>query len=404
MNIGMLFQGIGTLFAQEPVIAIARVALIFLGILLVWLGVKGTLEPLIMVPMGFGMTAVNAGVLFLDANKIGTIFMDPLVSEPSALMDIMQIDWLQPVYTLTFSNGLIACLVFMGLGTISDVGNLLKYPFTSMTIAMFAELGTIITFPIARAMGLGYGDAAAVALVGGADGPMVLYASLMLAKDLFVPITIVAYLYLSLCYAGYPYLVKLLVPKELRGSLVKTTANRIEVKPKEKIIFDMIASAMLCILFPVAAPLFLSFFLGNAIKESGVFKYMELLENVFLYAATFFLGLLLGVLCEASTLLNPQILILLVLGIIALTLAGVGGIIGGYVVYLLNGRKNFNPVIGIAGVSCIPTTAKVAQKAAQAANKRVMILNYAMGASVCGVITTAILTGVFITVLSPELG
>ncbi|MEG1930494.1 MAG: sodium ion-translocating decarboxylase subunit beta, partial [Anaerovorax sp.] len=206
MDLGNLFQGIGTLFVQAPSVAIARVVLIIAGIALVYLGKKGTLEPLVMIPMGFGMAGVNAAVLFLDANTLGTIFIDPLVTNTDKLMSVLQIDFLQPIYTFTFSNGLIACLVFMGIGAISDVGNVLRFPFTSMFIALFAELGTIATFPIAHAMGLSYGEAAAVATIGGADGPMVLFTSLVLAKDLFVPITIVAYLYLSLTYAGYPYL------------------------------------------------------------------------------------------------------------------------------------------------------------------------------------------------------
>jgi oxaloacetate decarboxylase beta subunit len=397
MNLGMLFQGIGTLFVQEPKIAIARVILIFLGIFLVYLGKKGTLEPLIMIPMGFGMSAVNAGVLFFDSAKTGTIFMDSLVTDTDELMNILQIDFLQPIFTFTFSNGLIACLVFMGVGVISDVGNVLRFPFTSMLIAMFAELGTIVTFPIARAMGFTAGESAAIAVVGTADGPMVLFTSLILAKPLFVPITIIAYLYLSLCYGGYPFLIRLMIPKDLRAIAVKS-AKKTDISSKEKIIFDVVACTLLCLLFPMAAPLFLSFFLGNAIKESGVFKYMELLENVFLYTATFFLGLLLGVLCEASVLLNPLILKLLILGMLALALAGVGGIIGGYVVYLINGKK-FNPAIGIAGVSCVPTTAKVAQKEVQKANKRVVILQYAMGACICGVITSAILTGLYVSII-----
>jgi sodium ion-translocating decarboxylase, beta subunit len=397
MNLSNLFQGIGTMIYQEPKIAIARIVLIIIGILLIYLGKKGTLEPLIMIPMGFGMMAVNAGVLFMTAAKTGTLFMDPLVSETNGLMSILQIDFLQPIYTFTFSNGLIACIVFMGVGVLADVGNVLKYPFTSMLIAMFAELGTVATFPIAHALGLSYGESAAISIVGGADGPMVLFTSLVLAKDLFVPITIVAYLYLSLTYGGYPYLVRLLIPKELRGIVVKTS-KKTNITSGQKLAFDVIACMVLCLLFPVAAPLLLSFFLGNAIKESGVFKYSQLLEDVFLYTATFFLGLLLGVLCEASTILNPKILILLVLGIVALLLSGIGGIIGGYVVYLINGKK-FNPVIGIAGVSCVPTTAKVAQKEVQYINKRCVILQYAMGANICGVITTAILTGIYITVV-----
>ena len=116
MSILDLFQGIGTMFAQSPQIAIARVVLIFLGFLLVYLGVKGTLEPLIMVPMGLGMSAVNAGVLFLGENQIGNLIIDPLLSTTDELMTYMQINFLQPIYNLTFSNGLIACLVFMGIG------------------------------------------------------------------------------------------------------------------------------------------------------------------------------------------------------------------------------------------------------------------------------------------------
>lgn len=397
MNLINLFQGIDTLFYQEPKIAIARVVLIFLGILLVYLGKKEILEPLIMVPMGFGMSAVNAGVLFLSPTQTGTIFIDPMMSDTNGLMNILQIDFLQPIYTLTFSNGLIACIVFMGIGVLADVGNVLRFPFTSMLIAMFAELGSVATFPIAHAMGLTYGESAAISIVGGADGPMVLFTSLMLAKDLFVPITIVAYLYLSLTYGGYPFLIRLMIPKEMRGIVVKVSKKN-DITSGEKIAFDLIACTILCLLFPVAAPLFLCFFLGNAIKEVGITKYSQMLEDVFLYWATFFLGLMLGVLCEASTILNPKILILLILGMLALLLSGIGGIIGGYIVYLING-KQFNPVIGIAGVSCVPTTAKVAQKEVAAINKRCVILQYAMGANICGVITTAILTGIYITLI-----
>ena len=398
MNFINLFQGVGTLFVQEPKIALARIVLILLGILLVYLGKKEVLEPLIMVPMGFGMAAVNSGVLFLSASRIGTIFLEPMVTNTNELMNILQIDWLQPVYTFMFSNGLIACLIFMGIGVISDVGSVLKYPFTGMLIAMFAELGTVATFPIAHALGFSYGEAAAISLIGGADGPMVLFASLVLAEDLFVPITIVAYLYLSLTYGGYPFLVRFLIPKDLRGIVVKSSKKRNNISSKEKLAFDIIACIVLCLLFPSASPLFLSFFLGNAIRESGITRYAKLLEDVFLYSATFLLGLTLGVLCEASTILNPKILPLLVLGILALLLSGLGGIIGGYLVYLIN-NKNFNPVVGIAGVSCVPTTAKVAQMEVNRVTKFSFILEYAMSANICGVITTAILTGIYVTLV-----
>ncbi len=395
MNLANLFQGIGTMTIQEPGIVIARIVLILIGVLLIWMGKRGTLEPLIMVPMGFGMLAVNAGVLFMTATTTGTLFVDPLVSDTDGLMNLLQIDFLQPIYTLTFSNSLIACLVFMGIGVLADVGSILRYPFTSMFIALFAELGTILAYPIGRAFGLSYGEAAAIAIVGTADGPMVLFSSMMLAPELFVPITVIAYLYLSLTYGGYPFLVRLMIPKDLRGITVKLS-KKTNITSGQKMAFDVIACLVLCLLLPVAGPLFLSFFLGNAIKESGIVKYTKLLEDVVLYWSTFFLGLLLGVLCDASTIMNPDVLPVLVLGCVALLLSGVGGIIGGYLVYLING-KNFNPTIGIAGVSCVPSTAKIAQHEVTLVNKRAFILQIAMGANLSGVITSAIITGVYIS-------
>ncbi|MDD3173784.1 MAG: sodium ion-translocating decarboxylase subunit beta [Herbinix sp.] len=388
------------MFSQDPQIVIARILLILLGFLLVYLGAKKVLEPLIMIPMGFGMSAINAGVLFMSAGQVGNLFIDPMVTDTDGLMNIMQIDFLQPIYTLTFSNGLIACLVFMGIGVICDIGMVLSHPFIGMFLAMCAELGTIATFPIARLLGLTNGEAAAVSIIGGADGPMVLFTSLTLAPNLFVPITIVAYLYLSLTYGGYPFLIRFLIPKELRGKVVisrnKKTNN---VTSKEKLIFAVIANTVLCLLFPVAAPLFLSFFIGIAVRESGLDKYIKLIEDGFLYGATFFLGLMLGVLCDAKTILDPKILLLLLLGMLALLLSGIGGIIGGYIVYFLT-NKNFNPVIGIAGISCVPTTAKVAQKEVSKVNKMSFVMEYALSANICGVITTAILTGIYITLIA----
>lgn len=397
INLLYIFQGIATMVASDPLIIVARIVLILLGVAFVYLGAKGTLEPLIMIPMGVGMASVNAAVLYLSGTTMGTIFLDPMASEPSQLMDVLQINFLQPVYTFTFSNGLIACLVFMGIGVITDIGYMLISPMRSMFIALCAELGTLLTFPIAVAMGLTYKEAASIAMVGGADGPMVLYTSLILAKDLFVPITIVAYLYLSLTYAGYPYLIRLLIPKHLRG--IKMDPKQIPSFSKaEKMTFAIIGCVLLCLLLPVAAPLFMSFFLGIIIRESDVKPFVEFISGPVLYGSTFFLGLLLGVLCEAATILNPKVILLLFLGVTALLISGIGGIIGGYIVYWTSGRT-YNPVIGIAGVSCVPTTAKVAQKEARDANKFAIILPWAMGANICGVITSAIIAAIYVTVL-----
>ena len=392
-----LFQGIATLAASGPKIMFGRIFLMLLGFFLMYLGSRNVLEPLLMIPMGLGMSTINAGVMFLEGGKMGTLFVDPLMSDPTDLVNIMQINWLQPIYTLTFSNGLIACLVFMGIGVLLDVGYVMARPFQSMIIALFAELGTIAVFPIAVGLGLTEQEAASVATIGGADGPMVLFTSLVLARHLFVPITVVGYLYLGLTYGGYPYLIKWLIPKKLRGINMAADVGP-TITRQQKLVFAVVACTLLCLLFPVAAPLFFSLFLGVAVRESGLQNFADVIGETFLYGATFFLGLTLGVLCEANTLLDPTVLKLLLLGILALLISAIGGIVGGYVLYFATGKK-FNPMIGIAGVSCVPTTAKVVQKIATGVNPSAIILPQALGANISGVITTAIITGVYIALL-----
>jgi oxaloacetate decarboxylase beta subunit len=162
--------------------------------------------------------------------------------------------------------------------------------------------------------------------------------------------------------------------------------------------FAVVACTLLCLLFPVAAPLFLSLFVGVAVRESGLDAFKKLMEETFLYGATFFLGLTLGVLCEASTLLEPTVLKLLLLGMLALLVSALGGLAGGYALYFWSGGK-FNPIIGIAGVSCVPTTAKIVQKVASEANPGAIVLPQALGASISGVITSAIIAATFISLL-----
>jgi len=395
-----LFPGISTFFAVEPVIAVARVVLIILGFILAYFGFKGTLEPLIMVPMGIAMMAVNAGMLFLANGVVGNMFVDPLVSDAGELVDIMQINFLQPIYNLTFSNGLIACLVFMGIGARSEISYLLAKPWSSMVIAILAELGTFVTLVIGvLGFGLAPEAAAAIGTIGGADGPMVLFTALMLAPELFVPISIIAYLYLSLTYGGYPFIIKAMVPKKYRG--IDMCVEVPDVSQKSKFIFIVVTNFALCLLLPVASPLIFSFFIGMAVKEAKINRYTELLEEGLSYFATFFLGVVLGVLCEASTILNPTVLVILVLGILALAISAVGGLAGGWLMYWYHKRKgeDFNPVIGIAGVSCVPSTAKLAQHAAMEENPFAMIIPVAMGANIFGVITSAIAAGIFVSTI-----
>lgn len=392
-----LFPGIFTFFIQDNTVAYARLFLIAFGFALAYLGFTRTLEPLIMVPMGIGMISINSGVLFLQSGGIGNLFLDPLVANPNDLVNIMQINFLQPIYNFTFSNGLIACIVFFGIGAMSDIGFVLARPWACMVVAIFAELGTFVTMVLGYQLGLPIGEAAAVGTIGGADGPMVLFASLMMAPKLFVPISIIAYLYLSLTYAGYPYLIKLCIPKKYRA--LPMEFKPVEVPKTQKFMFTVIMCFVLCLLLPVAAPLIMSFFLGVAIKEAEIEAYQKLLDNTLLYCATLFLGLLLGVLCDAQTIMDPKVGLLIILGIVALAISAIGGIIGGWAVYWFQHGK-FNPTIGIAGVSCVPTTAKLAQYAVSEVNPGSLILPVALGANICGVIVSAIATGVFVSTIN----
>ena len=470
-----LFEGITTLADSPSVQCWTGVGLIILGALLVFLGKRGVLEPLLMIPMGLGMIVANAGNLYLDPTtaieservtearwinsenrsdvryftvegsadfseesaqtdkfihvkneeaiagflKAGTLEIidaktqkrlvgnvllqgdlnvEPLVQGEENIVALMQKDWIQPIYNYAFSNNLIACFIFMGIGVLLDVGFLMARPFQSVFVAFCAELGTIITFPVAIACGLNYGEAASIAMVGGADGPMVLFTSLKLAKDLFVPVTVVAYLYLGITYGAYPFLIRFLVPETLRKVRNKPPKKPIKVTADEKIAFTVVTCTVLCLLFPVGAPLFCSLFVGIAVREAGIQSFIRLIDQVFLYGGTFFLGLILGLLCSARTLLDEKVLILLVLGIFALTVSVVGGIIGGYIMYMITGRR-FNPVCGIAGISCVPTCAKIAQKEISRVAPDVIVLPDALGINISGVITSAIFTGVYIALI-----
>ena len=408
-QLGEIFTGFSVLAHSPWQTTCVRILLVFLGFLMIYLGRKGILEALLMIPMGLGMAVINVSGMFFDPvailegktpdpQKIGTLFLDSTVSDNMQLMSLMQVDWLQPIYTLAFSNGLIACLIFVGIGSLLDIGFVMARPYVSMFLALFAELGTFLTLPIAAIFYPDLGKAASIALVGGADGPMVLFGSLKMAPDLFVPITIVAYLYLGLCYGGYPYLVKLLIPKKLIGLKMPPEKPRKPITSGQKIVFAAVASAVLSFLFPVASPLIFSLFLGITIRESGLEKFQYIVSEIVLYGSTLMLGLLLGVLCEAETIMKPEVLPLLLLGILSLLLSGIGGIIGGYAMYFLSGRK-FNPVIGLAGVSCVPSCAKVAQKCVAKVNPGLIIMPYALGANICGVITTAIIAAVYMSLI-----
>lgn len=395
-NIWDFFPGLYSFFLMEPGHAIIRILLVLIGMFLVYMGYKEKLDPLLMLPLGFTMAVVNAGILIMGDGKLATLFVDPMVNEPTKLLDALQINFLQPFYNFTFANGLIACVVFMGIGVITDLDFFIARPFLSLFLAFAAELGTLLTLPLAVALGFNLKEAASIAIVGGADGPMVLFTSLMLAKHLFVPIAVMAYVYLGVCYAVYPYLIKLLIPKRLRAIPMDPMEIR-DVSSSEKFAFAIVAGVILSLVFPVAAPLFACFFFGVAVKESNIARFREFLD-ILLSGSTLFLGFTLGALLSVTVVMDPRVFLILILGMVALLLSGIGGLIAGLIAYKFSGGK-INPLIGIAAVSCVPTTAKVAQHCAMEVDETIMILPHAMGPCVAGVITTAILCGIYVTLV-----
>lgn len=408
VNVLELFEGVKTVLKQPLSMVLARMFLIALGGAMIYLGKKGVLEPLLMIPMGLGMATINAATMMFDPLNLhggfGNLFVEPqagattdAVRNAADLMTILQIDWLQPLYTFTFSNGLIACFVFMGIGSLLDIGYVIARPYMSMAVALCAELGSIVTFPLAQVFGFTAKQSAAIATVGGADGPMVLFTSLKLAPELFVPIAVVAYLYLGFAYGVFPFLVRAMVPKRLRA-IKMTPPKMADITPSKKMAIAVVACVVLCFILPVASPLLFSLFLGIVVRESGIKPFIELLQGPVLYMSTFILGTLLGILCDAGTIMDPKVLPLLGLGMLALGISGVGGILGGYLVWFLSKGK-INPVIGIAGVSCVPTTAKVAQKIVTKDNPQSIVLPDALGINIAGVLTSAIIAGVFISLL-----
>lgn len=373
---------------------ILRLFLIIGGVLVIYGGMKHILEPLIMVPFGLGTAVANAAYLTVKVN--GIILGNPHVSWNLTGYDWIQYFWLQPIYNFTFMTGLIAALVFMGIGVLTDISFLLAHPYVSLILASFAEFGTVFTFPIAVHMGLTPKQAAPVALIGGADGPVVLFSSLALAPELFIPITVVGYLYLSLLYLYHGKLAEIVIPKSMASKPMQLKTE--EVSRGEKIAFSILVPIMLSAIFPAASPLIVSFFIGVLIREVMIDRYVKLLDEVILSTSTFFLAFILGVTTTSDVIMNPVIGKVLLLGITALFLSSLGGMIGGIILSKLSKGK-LNPLLGVAAVSCVPTTAKIAQDIALKYNPENLFIMDLMGPNVAGVITTATVASLYLSLL-----
>ena len=374
--------------------------MICVGCFLLYLAIVKEFEPLILLPMAFGMILANlpgSGIIHMQ------YFVGDGLEHPM-WVEILNNGGLADMLYMGVKLGIYPPLIFLGIGTMTDFAPLISNP-KSLLLGAAAQFGIFGTYMGARLLtATGLVDftqkqSAAIAIIGGADGPMVLFGTLMMKPELFVSVSIIAYLYLSLTYAGYPYIIKALVPKKYRG--IDIEFDMPQVSQKAKFIFIVVVCLLLCLLLPVAAPLMLSFFLGMAVKEAKILPYQELLEGGITSFSSLFLGLVLGCLCEASTILNPTVGIILILGILALAISAVGGIAGGWLMYFVGKKtgKSFNPAVGIAGISCMPTTTKLAQHAVEEENPFAIVIPIAMGCNISGVIVSAIAAGVFVATI-----
>ena len=396
--LAQVFPGIATLFVEDPILGVVRVGLTILGFVLAYFGFKGKLEPLIMVPMGLGMIAVNCGVLFLAGDTTGTLIIDPLVSDTDSLMTAIQVNFLQPIYNFMFSNNLIACLVFMGIGARSEISFLLSRPWTCIIIAIFAEMGTFVTLALGvDFFGLDPASAASVAIIGGADGPTAILVALKMAPELLGAIAVCAYSYMALIPIIQPPIMRLLTTEKERA--IRMDPPR-QVSKNEKILFPIVSAIVTVILLPSAAWLIGMLMMGNLLRESGVTgRLSETAQNALINIVTILLGLSVGASARADLFLKKETLFILVLGIVAFAGGTAGGILFAKIMNLFS-KKKINPLIGAAGVSAVPMAARVAHKEGQRADPNNYLLMHAMGPNVAGVIGSAVAAGVLLGFLS----
>ncbi|MBQ5568717.1 MAG: sodium ion-translocating decarboxylase subunit beta, partial [Oscillospiraceae bacterium] len=290
--------------------------------------------------------------------------------------------------------GVYPCLIFIGVGAMTDFGPLIANPKTFF-LGSAAQFGVFFAFLGAILLGFTGNQAASIGIIGGADGPTAILTATTLAPELLGAIAIAAYSYMALIPMIQPPIMKLLTTEKERS--VKMEQLR-EVSKTEKIVFPIVVAGFVILLLPSTAPLIGSLMFGNLLKETGVTERLsDTAQNALMNIVTLFLGISVGATTVASRFLNPQTLYIILLGLIAFCFSTVGGLLVGKLMYKLSGGK-INPLIGSAGVSAVPMAARVSQMVGQKANPSNFLLMHAMGPNVAGVIGSAIAAGFMLKV------
>ena len=368
---------------------------------LLYLAIVKKFEPLLLLPIAFGMLLTN---LPMD---IGQKLMHPqfYVDETAGefidghlnIQKIVGEGGLLDLLYLGVKLGIYPPLIFLGIGVMTDFGPLIANP-KSLLLGAAAQLGVFAAFLMALALGalgLGFGvnEAAAIGIIGGADGPTAIYVTKTLAPKLLPAIAIAAYSYMALIPVIQPPIMRAMTTKKSRSVVMEQLRP---VSRTEKILFPIIVTIVVALIVPDAVALVGMLMLGNLVKESGVAERLaKTMQNELMNIVTIFLGVTVGSTATAETFLNPQTLGIIALGLIAFCFSTIGGLILGNIMYKLTGGK-VNPLIGSAGVSAVPMAARVAQVEGQKENTSNFLLMHAMGPNVAGVIGSAVAAGVFL--------
>ena len=364
--------------------------MIVISCILFYLAIVKKFEPLLLLPIAFGMLLTNlpgAGLYHPELFEGGHVHWENFsISNNVGLLDYLY---------LGVKLGIYPCIIFIGVGAMTDFGPLLANP-KSFLLGAAAQLGIFATFLGALALGFTYAEAGSIGIIGGADGPTAIYLTSKLAPGLLGPIAVAAYSYMALVPVIQPPIMKALTTQKEREIVMKQLRK---VSKKEKIVFPIVVTIFVSLLLPSAAPLIVCLMLGNLMRECGVVdRLSKTVQNELMNICTIFLGISVGATTTATAFLNFQTLAILIIGILAFSIGSAGGVLLAKFMNLFTKNK-INPLIGSAGVSAVPMAARVSQNVGQEANPGNFLLMHAMGPNVAGVIGSAVAAGILLSFL-----
>ena len=389
---GAIFTNIAEIFAKSGWAQIffteggwKYAVMLAVACVLLYLAIVKQFEPLLLLPIGFGMLMTNLpldGIFHMDIFINSTNHIDwALLGSSGGMVDYIY---------LGVKLGIYPPLIFLGIGTMTDFEPLIARP-SSLLLGAAAQLGIFFTFVGAKILGFTNQEAGAIGIIGGADGPTAIYVTTKLAPHLLGSIAVAAYCYMALVPVIQPPIMKALTTEKER-QIVMTAPRR--VSKTEKILFPIIVTIIVALTLPDAAILVGCLMMGNLMKESGVVERItKTAGNELMNIITIFLGFSVGCTTNAATFLNIQTVEIIVLGIVAFGVGTAGGVLLGKVMCVVTHGK-INPLIGSAGVSAVPMAARVSQKVGQEYNPRNYLLMHAMGPNVAGVIGSAVAAGI----------